>query len=138
MEQSGVGREILNDAKRAAKIHYRHQAIRPGACLDKFLGGTARLDLIRSGHGGIVEEEDEVVTLGAGLYRQVRARRKRRNGLLFVVFIDLEVIFGKVVHVVALLIGHHSIDQNELRFLVNYRRGLLIRGRGGLRRWRRS
>jgi hypothetical protein len=85
------GREILDDAERAAEVHDRHQAIRAGVGLDEFFGRAARLNLIGRRHGGVVEKQDEIMRLGVRLRGGIGAGGEARDGLLFVVLEDLEI-----------------------------------------------
>src|SRR5207245_7805115 len=109
---------------------------RSGVCLNEFLGGTPRLDLVRCRHGGITEEQNQIVTLAVGLRCGFGPGRKSRDRLLLVVLKDFEIILRQVVYVVALLVRHHRFDKDQFCFPFNDRGGLLVSRRGW--RWRRS
>ena len=100
---------------------------------DKFLRRAARLDLIRSSHGGIVEEQDQIMALPVGLCHSFRAGRKTGNGLLLVVFIHLECILREVANVVAFFVGDDGVDQHQFCFFLDDHAGRF----GGSSRLRR-
>jgi len=62
-----VGREILDDSKRAPEIHYGHEPIGAGVRGNEFGGGASRLDLLRRAHRGIIEKQNQVAALTVGL-----------------------------------------------------------------------
>ena len=136
-EQDGAGGEVLDDAKRAAKIHDGHQAVRAGVRFDEFLGCAARLDLVGRGHGGIVEEENQVMALAVRLRNHFGAGRETGNRLFFVVFKNFEIVLREIVDVVSLFVGHYGVDEHQLCFFLDDRGGLLVRGSRRLRRRRR-
>src|SRR5437773_3597434 len=72
--------------------------------------------------------------LAVRLRRRLGTRRKTRNCLLLVVLIDFEFILRQVANVVAFLVDHYSVDQHQLRFLLDGH-GRLLRG-SSRRGWR--
>ena len=117
VQDLGVRSEILRDAQSAAKFGDGHLAIGSGVGIDKFSRGGAGLNLIRQGHGGIVEEQDHVATdAGVCLSRCVDAAGKRGDLLLLVVFEDFEVALLQIVDVVAFFVGDDGVDDDEFRF----------------------
>src|SRR5262249_35628948 len=133
----GVGGEVLANAQGAAKIDNGHEVFRAGIGIDKLLRRVPGLDLVGSGHGGVIKEENQVAAaLRICLLGGVGAGRKAGNRLLLIVLVNLEVVGAKVADIVALLVGDDGIDQNQLGFALNDHPALLRRS-GWWWRWRR-
>src|SRR5580765_522807 len=70
--------------------------------------------------------------------RGVRAVRKTGERLLFVVFVNLEIVLRKVVYVIPFLVGDNSVDEHQARLLLDglpdLDGRLGIRGRSGILR----
>ena len=104
----------MRDAHAAAKIGDGYQTVRACVGVDELRGCIPGLRLISEIHCGVVEEEDHIAGLrvcGTGALLEGEAGER----LLLAVFPNLEVFLSKVADVVALLVGHHSIDEYQTR-----------------------
>ena len=100
-----------------------------GVCIHELRGCTARLNLVRGGHRGVIEEQNEVVLLrvALGLNGSIGPGGKARHRLLFIVLEDLEIFPREVADVISFFVGHYGIDQHQTRFFFDNDAGLLFR-----------